>query len=71
MSSWKESLHESAGQPVQQFRYTVGKNSTDSTLIVDALDTLHTGAVGGLCIVSSDSDYTGWPRGSGSRVCSS
>ena len=58
MNGWKESLHESAAQPVQQFRYTVGKNSTDSTLIIDAMDILHAGAVGGFCIVSSDSDYT-------------
>ena len=58
MSSWKESLHSFAIQPEQQFRYTTGKNSTDSALIIDAMDLLHSGAVGGFCIVSSDSDYT-------------
>ena len=58
MSGWKESLHANAVQPVQQFRYTVGKNSTDSALIIDAMDLLHSGVVNGFCIVSSDSDYT-------------
>lgn len=58
MNGWKQSLHESAVQPVQQFRFTTGKNATDSALIIDAMDILHTGAVGGFCIVSSDSDYT-------------
>lgn len=58
MSSWKQSLHSFAVQPEQQFRYTTGKNSTDSALIIDAMDLLHSGAVGGFCIVSSDSDYT-------------
>lgn len=58
MSSWKESLHSFAVQPQQQFRYTTGKNSTDSALIIDAMDLLHSGTVGGFCIVSSDSDYT-------------
>lgn len=58
MSGWKDSLHSYAVQPMQQFRYTVGKNATDSALIIDAMDLLHGGTVGGLCIVSSDSDYT-------------
>ena len=58
MSGWKESLHSYAVQPMQQFRYTVGKNATDSALIIDAMDLLHGGNVGGFCIVSSDSDYT-------------
>ena len=58
MNSWKECLHECAAQPIQQFRYTVGKNATDSALIIDAMDILHAGAVGGFCVVSSDSDYT-------------
>ena len=58
MSSWKESLNSLAVQPIQQFRYTVGKNATDSALIIDAMDLLHGGTVGGFCIVSSDSDYT-------------
>ena len=58
MTSWKDSLHTHAVQPVQQFRYTVGKNATDSALIIDAMDLLHSGTVTGFCIVSSDSDYT-------------
>ena len=58
MASWKESLHIHAVQPMQQFRYTVGKNATDSALIIDAMDLLHGGTVDGFCIVSSDSDYT-------------
>ena len=58
MSGWKESLLDYAIQPVQQFRYTVGKNATDSALIIDAMDLLHTETVDGFCIVSSDSDYT-------------
>ena len=58
MSGWKEYLHSHAVQPIQQFRYTKGKNATDSTLIIEAMDLLHSGSVGGFCIVSSDSDYT-------------
>ncbi len=58
MTGWKDSLHSHAVQPMQQFRYTVGKNATDSALIIDAMDLLHAGTVGGFCIVSSDSDYT-------------
>jgi len=58
MNGWKESLHESAVQPVQQFRYTTGKNATDSAMIIDAMDILHSGKVDGFCVVSSDSDYT-------------
>ena len=58
MNSWKNSLHKHAIQPVQQFRYTVGKNSTDSAMIIDAMDLLHSHNVGGFCVVASDSDYT-------------
>ncbi|MDE0180003.1 MAG: NYN domain-containing protein [Caldilineaceae bacterium] len=58
MSGWKNNLHSFAVQPVQQFRYTVGKNATDSALIIEAMDLLHSGSVHGFCIVSSDSDYT-------------
>ena len=58
MLGWKEVLQTYAIQPIQQFRYTVGKNATDSALIIDAMDLLHTGTVDGFCIVSSDSDYT-------------
>ncbi|MDD8030372.1 MAG: NYN domain-containing protein [Acidobacteriota bacterium] len=58
MAGWKKTLHENAIQPVQQFRYTIGKNATDSALIIDAMDILHSQLVEGFCVVSSDSDYT-------------
>jgi len=58
MSGWKNTLHDNAIQPIQQFRYTVGKNATDSALIIDAMDILHGHFVDGFSIVSSDSDYT-------------
>ncbi len=58
LSSWKDVLHVHAVQPVQQFRYTSGKNATDSALIIDAMDLLHGGRVDGFCLVSSDSDFT-------------
>ncbi|MGI6216012.1 MAG: NYN domain-containing protein [Coriobacteriales bacterium] len=57
-SSWKQVLLTYSLKPVQQFRNTVGKNATDSTLIIDAMDILYTGYVDGFCIVSSDSDFT-------------
>ncbi len=58
MKPWKEILHTHAVQPMQQFRYTVGKNATDSSLIIDAMDILYEGIVSGFCLVSSDSDFT-------------
>ena len=58
MNSWKDVLNFHAVQPVQQFRYTIGKNATDSAMIIDAMDLLHSGVVDGFCLVSSDSDYT-------------
>jgi uncharacterized LabA/DUF88 family protein len=58
LKSWKEVLHKMAIQPIQQFSYTSGKNATDSALIIDAMDVLHTGSVDGFCLVSSDSDFT-------------
>jgi uncharacterized LabA/DUF88 family protein len=58
MNSWKETLNFHAFQPIQQFRYTIGKNATDSAMIIDAMDLLHSGVVDGFCLVSSDSDYT-------------
>jgi NYN domain/OST-HTH/LOTUS domain len=56
--AWKEELHRHAIQPVQQFAYTSGKNSTDSALIIDAMDLLYAGNLEGFVIVSSDSDFT-------------
>jgi len=55
---WKEELLRHAIQPVQQFAYTSGKNSTDSALIIDAIDLLYAGNLEGFVIVSSDSDFT-------------
>ncbi len=59
MHNWKQQLNVHAIRPVQKFAYTKGKNSSDSALIIDAMDILHAGLVDGFCIVSSDSDYTG------------
>lgn len=58
MKSWKDILNSYAFQPIQQFRYTIGKNATDSAMIIDAMDILHKQEVDGFCLVSSDSDYT-------------
>ncbi|MEO8590584.1 MAG: NYN domain-containing protein [Flavobacteriales bacterium] len=58
LSGWKQVLNEHAIVPVQQFSYTSGKNSTDSALIIDAMDILYTRRVDGFFIVSSDSDFT-------------
>ena len=58
LASWKDVLHVHAIQPIQQFRYTTGKNATDSALIIEAMDLLHSGKVDGFCLVSSDSDFT-------------
>ena len=58
LRSWKDKLLEFAIQPVQQFSYTTGKNSTDSAMIIDAMDLLYTENLDGFCIVSSDSDFT-------------
>jgi uncharacterized protein (TIGR00288 family) len=58
LNKWKEKLNRFAVQPIQQFQYTVGKNSTDNALIIDAMDLLYTKSFDGFCIVSSDSDFT-------------
>src|SRR5687767_14021880 len=58
LSGWKTVLLENAITPIQQYSYTKGKNSSDSALIIDAMDILYTGGVDGFCIVSSDSDFT-------------
>ena len=57
-TGWKSVLLEHAITPVQQYAYTVGKNATDSAMIIDAMDILYSGRVEGFCIVSSDSDFT-------------
>ena len=56
---WKKVLQAHAIKPIQQFAYTTGKNATDSTLIIDAMDLLYTRRFDGFCLVSSDSDFTG------------
>lgn len=58
LKGWKDVLHKLAIQPMQQFNYTTGKNATDSSLIIDAMDLLHSGGLDGFCLVSSDSDFT-------------
>ena len=71
LGQWKTVLLEHSIQPIQQFRYTTGKNATDSAMIIDAMDLLYTGTFDGFCIVSSDSDFTRLAsriRESGKRV---
>jgi uncharacterized LabA/DUF88 family protein len=58
LNGWKEALLRYSIQPIQQFRYTVGKNATDSAMIIDAMDLLYSERFDGFCIVSSDSDFT-------------
>jgi uncharacterized LabA/DUF88 family protein len=58
LGSWKPKLLEHSIQPIQQFRYTTGKNATDSALIIDAMDLLYGGKLDAFCLVSSDSDFT-------------
>lgn len=58
LSSWKPVLLDNSIVPIQQYSYTTGKNSTDSAMIIDAMDILYSGNVQGFCIVSSDSDFT-------------
>lgn len=58
LNSWKTILLDHSIQPIQQFAYTRGKNSTDSAMIIDAMDLLYTNRFDAFCIVSSDSDFT-------------
>lgn len=58
LASWKNVLLENSIIPMQQYSYTIGKSSTDSAMIIDAMDILYSGNVDGFCIVSSDSDFT-------------
>ncbi|MEO8146774.1 MAG: NYN domain-containing protein [Bacteroidia bacterium] len=58
LSGWKTVLLENAITPIQQYSYTTGKNSSDSAMIIDAMDILYSGKTDGFCIVSSDSDFT-------------
>jgi len=58
LSGWKTVLLDNAITPIQQYSYTSGKNSTDSAMIIDAMDIFYSGKADGFCIVSSDSDFT-------------
>ncbi len=58
VAGWKNVLLENAITPIQQYSYSTGKNSSDSAMIIDAMDILYSGKVDGFCIVSSDSDFT-------------
>lgn len=58
IGGWKKSLLENAVTPVQQYGYTTGKNSTDSAMIIDAMDILYAGKTDGFVLISSDSDFT-------------
>ncbi len=58
LSKWKNVLLQNAIVPIQQYGYTVGKNATDSAMIIDAMDILYSEKVNGFCLVSSDSDFT-------------
>src|SRR5690554_4354327 len=58
VSGWKGVLLENAITPIQQYSYTTGKNSSDSAMIIDAMDILYSEKVDGFCLVSSDSDFT-------------
>ena len=58
MTQWKKALLKHSISPAQQFAYTSGKNATDSSLIIDAMDLLYTQRFDGFCLVSSDSDFT-------------
>jgi len=58
-ASWKKFLNRHSIKPIQQFAYTTGKNATDSTMIIDAMDLLYTRRFDGFCLVTSDSDFTG------------
>ena len=58
LTGWKDQLNRHAIQPIQQFAYTTGKNSTDFALVIDAMDLLYSGNLDAFALVSSDSDFT-------------
>ena len=58
LKQWEEHLNKHVIQPMQQFSYTTGKNATDASLIIDAMDILHENSLDGFCLISSDSDFT-------------
>ena len=61
LKNWKTPLNELAIQPIQpiqQFAYTTGKNATDASMIIDAMDLLYSEKIDAFALVSSDSDFT-------------
>lgn len=58
LKNWKHYLNELAIQPIQQFAYTTGKNATDASMIIDAMDLLYSNKFDAFALVSSDSDFT-------------
>jgi uncharacterized LabA/DUF88 family protein len=58
LKGWKDQLLAQSIQPIQQFAYTIGKNSTDAAMVIDAMDLLYSERLDGFCLVSSDSDFT-------------
>jgi hypothetical protein len=58
IASWRKVLNKHTLKPIQQFAYTNGKNATDSTMIIDAMDLMYSGKFEGFCLVTSDSDFT-------------
>ena len=58
LKNWKKTMNELVIQPIQQFSYTQGKNSSDAALIIDAMDLLYSGKFDAFAIISSDSDFT-------------
>jgi uncharacterized protein (TIGR00288 family) len=58
LKNWKNSLNELAIQPIQQFAYTIGKNATDASMIIDTMDLLYSNKFDAFALVSSDSDFT-------------
>lgn len=69
-NGWNENiLLENSITPIQQFNYTSGKNSSDMTMVIDAMDILYSGNVDGFCLVTSDSDFTRSPCACGKPIC--
>lgn len=58
LGGWIEKLHPNAIRPIQQFAYTTGKNATDASMIIDAMDLLYSGNVDAFALMTSDSDFT-------------
>ena len=68
LNGWKPMLLEHAIQPIQQFRYTTGKNATDSALIIDAMDLLYEASSTASAWCRATATSPGWPRASARRA---